>query len=376
MADRKTTYPTSGLWKDYFDHRAIKKMADGIKTVFPSFDRQRFACKVFSTEWETLELKERLRHIAGALRQTLPEDYTKSTKILMQAAPNLPEFENWALTTYVELFGLEQFDRSIETMAELTKYGTAEFAVRPFINKQPGRMLKVLNKWAGDRNEHVRRLAAEGSRPRGVWVEHIYAFRKDPTPVLALLQKLKADESLYVRKAVANNLNDISRDHPETVIDLCQRWHNEGSNDTRWIVRRACRTLIKQGNRRALRIFGFTANPSVKLSPIKLTPRKATIGSRLDFSLTLTSMRKSSQKLTVDFAIWFRKANGSHSRRLFKLSEVTLKPREQQPISGSHSFRPLSTRKYYPGRHAMEILINGRKKSEITFDLLIKPEAK
>lgn len=373
MADRKTTYPKSGLWKDYFDRGAIGKMADGIKSVFPSFDKRKFVHEVFLAGWVSLELKERLRHIAEALRRTLPSDYGDATEILIQTAPNLPEFENWALTTYVELFGLEHFDRSIESMARLTEHGTAEFAVRPFINQQTDRMLKVLNKWAGDSNEHVRRLAAEGSRPRGVWVEHIHAFRNDPTPVLHLLEKLKADESLYVRKAVANNLNDISRDHPDTVIILCERWYEQGDPDTRWIVRRACRTLIKKGNRRALRIFGFTAKPALRLSPIMLIPRRPAIGSKLEFSFNLTSLGKSSQKLAVDYAILFRKANGSHTRKLFKLTETDLKPGEQRPISGSYSFRPLSTRRYYPGKHTMELLVNGRTKVEVTFDLLIEP---
>ncbi len=147
--------------------------------------------------------------------------------ILIAVSPHTSGFQSWILTTYVELFGVEHFDESVRAMEYLTQHGTCESTIRPYINTYLDKMLPVLHRWAGHPNEHVRRLAAEGSRPRGVWIAHIPAFRKDPKPVLELLAKLKADPSLYVRKAVANNLNDISKDHPEVVIRTALAWKKD-----------------------------------------------------------------------------------------------------------------------------------------------------
>ncbi|MBD3257842.1 DNA alkylation repair protein, partial [candidate division GN15 bacterium] len=249
MTPKDATPPESRLWKDWVNRDRVEAMADAFAKASRSFERDAFVAAVCTEQFFAMELKNRINFIARTLRDFLPRKYGQAVKVLMKTAPEISGFENWALTSYVEQFGVEHFDESIAAMRELTKYGTAEFAIRPFMLRYLDRMMPVLHEWAEDDNNHARRLAAEGSRPRGVWVAHIEAFRKDPRPVLELLAKLKADESLYVRKAVANNLNDISRDHPELVIRTCKAWlKSKPHQHTEWIVKRACRSLIKQGH--------------------------------------------------------------------------------------------------------------------------------
>jgi len=365
----KTTIEETGLWKDYFDRKTVSKFADVIHRVYPEFKSSKFLSRVFDDSWDSLELKERLSHIARALFPLLPSNYNRATRILIKAAPNMPEFENWALTTYVELFGLEHFDRSIETMKQLTQYGTAEFAIRPFMNRYTDRMMPILIKWALDKNEHIRRLAAEGSRPRGVWVAHIESFKKNPTPVLELLEILKADPSLYVRKAVANNLNDISRDNPGKAIAVARRWRKNGNAHTKWIVKRGCRTLFKQGRSEVLSIFGFSSNPKVTINKVKMSSIKIKVGSELELSYEIISNSRNKQKLALGYAVHFLRPKGNHNYKLFKLAEKEISAGEKMTISAKHKFRQLSTRKYCLGQHKFDLLVNGKTFRQINFEL-------
>jgi 3-methyladenine DNA glycosylase AlkC len=346
---RKAARDERDLWKDHVDRTAVKKFAAVIASVYPRFDPNAFVKKVCDRAFLKLELKDRLNRIATELRPFFPDDYTRATEILISVAPKAPGFLNWVLTAYVEQFGQDEFDTSVATLKELTKFGTAEFAIRPFIINHTEQMLPILHGWALDPNEHVRRLAAEGSRPRGVWVAHIDAFKKDPTPVLELLEKLKADRSKYVQKAVANNLNDISREHPERVIRTAAAWIKNGDDNTAWVVKRACRTLIKQGHPKVFPIFGFTNKPKVKVSPIRLSTKKLTIGGELSFSFKLSSAAKDDQQLA--------------------LSERTIAAGETVVLAKKHSFRPATTRKLYPGKHGLEIMVNGVSVGRIDFTL-------
>jgi 3-methyladenine DNA glycosylase AlkC len=212
------------LWKDFLNKQSVTVFAKEIKKVYPAFRHDKYTSAVLSDSFLNLELKQRIDKMSVVLRDYLPGNYSKAVKILIGAAPNVKPFENWVLTGYVEKFGIDAFDTSIYALAELTKHGTSEFAIRPFMIHYTKKMVPILKGWTRDKNEHVRRLAAEGSRPRGVWTAHIESFKKDPQPVFEILEPLKADESLYVRKAVANNLNDISKEHPEKVVKLAEKW--------------------------------------------------------------------------------------------------------------------------------------------------------
>ncbi|MBK7142829.1 MAG: DNA alkylation repair protein [bacterium] len=357
------------LWKDYIDRASLVKFGAEITKVHPKFDSPRFVDGLVKAKFDQLELKARIALIASHLKPHFPSDYKKAVDILVTVAPGLNGFENWILNSYVDQFGMDDLPNSVRAMQELTKHGTAEFTIRPFIVKYPEQMLKVIHRWAEDENEHLRRLAAEGTRPRGVWTIHIEAFRKNPRPVIDLLEKLKADDSLYVRKAVANNLNDISKDHPDIVLTTALAWMKTNDVRTNWILKRACRSLIKKGTPEVFKLFGFTSNPQVEITKLRLTPSKAKIGDGARLSFDLLSCAKRSQKLAIDYRVHYVKADGKLSGKVFKLVEKSLKAGESLSLSSKHSFREMTTRKHYPGKHKIEIIVNGQVFGTLAFTL-------
>ena len=378
MTPKDATPPESGQWKDWVTCDRIEQMADAFaKASRPKsrFRREAFVVAVCTDEFAGLELKDKINFIARNLHDFLPKQYDRAVKLLVKVAPEVGGFENWALTSYVEQFGVDHFDDSIWAMRELTQHGTAEFAIRPFMLRYLDRMMPVLHEWAQDDNEHVRRLAAEGSRPRGVWTAHIPAFKKDPRPVLALLERLKADESLYVRKAVANNLNDISKDNPDLTVATARKWLKQGRGTphkhTLWIVKHACRTLIKQGPPDVFPLFGFTENPELSVGKFGLAAKRVRIGDESEVLLTLQSAADKPQKLAIDYAVYYVKKNGEAKPKVFKLAEKTIKPDETLKLSTKHSFREMTTRRHYPGKHEIELIINGLPLDRATFTLAL-----
>jgi 3-methyladenine DNA glycosylase AlkC len=349
----------SGLWKNSVDGVVVTDIAKKIGLVEPGFDRAGFVRAVTSDNLEDRELKDRIATLARHLHHFLPTDYSRTVDILIAVAPELGGWGNWVLTGCVERYGLDHLEDSIRALEELTKHGSSEFAIRPFMIRYPDRMLEVLDRWADDPNEHVRRLAAEGSRPRGVWVQHIEAFKKDPRPVVNILDKLRADESLYVRKAVANNLNDISKDHPQIAIKTARRWRKDKNRHTDWIIKHGCRTLIKQGHPDIFPLLGFTASPEIEVAGFRTKPKRVTIGQEMQILFDLVSKAKQNQKLVIDYRVHYIKSGGKLSSRVFKLTQKTLAPGETVPVTTSHSFVDRSTRKHHPGTHRLELLVNG-----------------
>lgn len=348
------------LWKDHVDRASLERFARSLAQVYPTFNTSGFVAACIGDQFDHLELKARLASLGRRLRDFLPDDYTQAVDILIAAAPHANGFENWILTSYVEQFGLDHLQDSVRAMKELTKHGSAEFCVRPFIIKHEPEMLRVLAGWASDSNEHVRRLAAEGSRPRGVWTLHIDSFKKNPAPVLAILEKLKADPSFYVRKAVANNLNDISKDHPKQVLKTALVWNKTGRPETNWIIKHACRSLIKKGYPEVFGLLGFSYPPKLELAKLSVAPATVRIGQSAAIKFELKSRAKSAQKLAIDYRITYATGKPRVSSRVFKLAEKSLKPGERLVISSKHPFRETSGRKHSPGKHGLEIIVNGQ----------------
>ncbi len=361
--------PESGLWKDSIDRKAVEILAEQLGRASKKFDQSGFGRYILTEKFFDLELKERIYVIAEALKQFLPKNYTQAIKIIKKTAPVAGTFENWALLTFVEKFGLENFDESVEALEILTRYSTAEFAIRPYLIQNRKKMMPILHRWVTDENEHVRRLAAEGTRPRGVWMAHVEEFKKDPTEVLKILEKLKADSSLYVRKAVANNLNDISKDHPELVIQVGKKWLRTNCPETNWIVKHACRTLLKKDNPSVFPLFGFTENPKVAIDNFILHKKRIQIGESGLLTFDLLSKSSQPQKLAIDYKVYYMKKNGKQSPKVFKLSEKKIKSNQQISLSTKHSFKEMSTRKHYPGKHSIELVINGNTFASLDFTL-------
>jgi 3-methyladenine DNA glycosylase AlkC len=335
-------------------------MARHLHDVHPAFDAQGYLAACVKGGFEKLELKARMAFLGDCLRAFLPADYPRAVDVLVAAAPHVPTFDKLIFTAFVEVHGLDHLEDSLRAMKELTRGGTAEFAIRPFIIRYEKRMLEVLAGWATDPDEHVRRLAAEGSRPRGVWTLHIESFKKDPRPVLEILDLLKEDPSKYVRTAVANSLNDMSKDHPKLVIRTASLWSKSSNAGTKWIIRHACRSLIKSGHPEVFGLLGFAYPPKVELRGAKVTPRTLAPGDTARFSFELLSQVKKAQRLAIDYRVSYANAGRRTPMKVFKLAEKTLPPLGTMPLSGKHWVRETSNRRHKPGRHSIEILVNGQ----------------
>ncbi|ETT80873.1 DNA alkylation repair protein [Viridibacillus sp. FSL R5-0477] len=355
------------LLKDVFNKAFFEQFCKKVTSVYPEFNEQQFMTLLFDEEWEQRELKQRTRHITHTLRATLPTSYPDAIAVLSQLVPDCKGFEYLFFPDFIEAYGLSDWETSIEALKLFTLTSSSEFAVRPFIEKDPKKMMSIMEKWARDENEHVRRLASEGCRPRLPWGPALKMFKKDPTPIIPILELLKADESEYVRKSVANNLNDITKDHPELVKSLGKSWMGHNPK-TDWIIKHACRTLLRQADPTTLTLFGFHNNPIVKINEFDLSTDQLAIGESLTFKFTFANPTIDAAKLRIEYGIDFMKANGITRRKLFKITENTYLPGEYT-YTRSHSFKQLSTRKHYPGEHRIAIVINGVEMAGIEFVL-------
>lgn len=361
------------LLKDkYYNYNFISEIAMKIKTVYPSFQMDVFIHRVLDDPWKELELKERMRKISLSLGEFLPGDYKKNLEILNKVVASYPEGFNspslLCFPDFVEVFGMKEcyWNLSIKALELYTSSSSSEFAIRAFILKDQERTMKQMNLWAKDPNFHVRRLASEGCRPSLPWGQSLLAFKKDPSPILNILEQLKEDPSLYVRKSVANNLNDISKTQPELVLDIAKNWYGK-HHYTDWIVKHGCRTLLKQGNQEILSILGYEENHSIDVKAFALQSTSVPIGENLVFSFKISV--KETTKLRIEYAIKYLKSNGNHHEKIFKISEILLKTNSEKEYIKQHSFANLSTRKHYAGNHSIILIVNGIKQAELDFQV-------
>ena len=352
----------------FFSEQFIQDLGIAIHRVYPQFSRNRFYKLTADDYWEDKELKQKMRHTSICLAATLPPSYKEALSILSKVAPGFGDFDAMVFPDFVECYGQHDWDLSLPALEMMTRYSSSEFAIRPFIIQDQDRVMQLMYKWATDENPHVRRLASEGCRPRLPWAMALPEFKRDPSPILPVLETLKDDPSEYVRKSVANNLNDISKDHPYVVLDICERWHGH-SKHTDWIIKRACRTLLKAGNKRAMRLFGFGNPNKVRVENLIFDQKRLNIGNDLNFNFDVDQRSKRSQRLRIEYSVSFKKANGTNSPKVFQIQEASFQP-GKHTIHKKHSFKNLSTRKHYPGAHTLTIVINGEEKARGRIELL------
>lgn len=358
-------------FKNMINEAVVKKISAAIQNVYPAFPSADFL-KV-RLKLKELELKARVLVITQHLERTLPKDYEKSVKILLKAMnkSDLKGFELWPFSEFISQFGLNHFDESFEVMYILTQKFTAEWAVRPFFIQDHKKVLKYFLKRAQDENVHIRRWVSEGSRPLLPWGQKLPLFIENPAHTIPLLDALKFDEELYVRKSVANHLNDISKHHPDVVIETLKSWHKNVPDihieKLQWITRHALRTLIKKGYPAAMKLMGIDGKASVEVHKLQLNKKSYKLNDTLQFSFFLKSTSKSSQKLIIDYAIDFMKANGKKGRKVFKLKTLILPGNEELLITKKHSLKPITTMKYYTGEHHLSLQVNGHIVNEMSF---------
>lgn len=353
-----------------FNHQFYKEFAEAFGKADRNFNPARFIREV-TDNLATRSLNERLYNTAAVLQKHLPQDYKKAIGIMHKVAGSLQTgYTALVLPGFVGLYGKEHFDTSMEALKYFTSFGSSEFAIREFLKTDLEKTLKVMKAWAGDADHHVRRLASEGSRPRLPWSFKLDAVIRNPALTREILEQLKADDEPYVKKSVANHLNDISKDNTDYMIGLVKSWGTADPH-TAWIIKHASRSLIKKGHAGSLAIFNFEKRVKLRVEKLRLSASGIRLGETLAFSFDIVSEKKASQKLVIDYAIHYRKAGGGLSRKVFKLREVELLPGEQLHISKKQVFKDLTTRKHYPGKHLVEIMVNGVTYGEKAFSLMV-----
>ncbi|MGM0214585.1 DNA alkylation repair protein [Enterococcus sp. AZ109] len=357
------------LLKDIYTEESLREMAGIFQSIDPTFPVEHFLAKTIDETWLELGIKGRMRKITLSLGECLPADYHEALAILDQAAPLLSSgLFGLFVPDFVEVYGQAEADWavSIQALEKYTQYWSSEMAVRPFIINHEERMMAQMNAWAKHENEHVRRLASEGCRPLLPWSQPLTKYKEDPTPVLQLLEQLKADPSAYVRKSVANNLNDISKHQPELIVQLAKDWYGENDR-TNWIVKHGCRTLLKQGNREVLALFGYGDSSAIEVQDFKLETKEVVIGEAITFSFTV--LAKKDSKVRLEYGIDYMKANGKSSRKIFQLSAISLKANEAKFYRRKHSLKNVSVRKHYPGTHSVTLIVNGTEQGTLNFEV-------
>ncbi len=318
--------------------------------------------------YESLNLMQRGAKIADALQAHLPRDYAKAIRLLLasldhsssrKVGGSLASFLYLPHTLFVARHGLDHFELSMQAQYVLTQRFTAEFSIRPFIQHYPQQTLALLTQWARDDSMHVRRLVSEGTRPRLPWATRLREFQKDPSPVLALLELLKDDPELYVRRSVANNLNDIGKDHPDILVSTAHRWLKDADTNRTWIIKRALRSAVKRADLQALAVLGFGGKAQVTITDASITPRRVRIGEKVVVSFSVANKTHKPQDVLLDFRIHYIKANGGSKPKVFKLKQLKIAPGECVPLRKTVSLQEMTTRKHYPGVHVADVMVNG-----------------
>jgi 3-methyladenine DNA glycosylase AlkC len=364
--------------KNSFGPEAPARIAGMIEKVHDAFATEAFLAEALDG-YEALELTPRAWHIARVLGRHLPQDYGQAIEILVASlGPKLETTELTGMDAFVYLphvffvaeFGVDHFEASMRAQYELTQRFTAEYSIRIFLERYQDRTLARLREWAHDSNVHVRRLVSEGTRPRLPWAPRLRAFQNDPRPVLALLDLLQDDPELYVRRSVANNLNDIGKDNPAALIETCRRWIQDAPPERRWLVRHALRSAVKRGDPEALEILGFVPAKAASVRDIQIAPEVVPIGDSVTFTVELANEGPSTERLLVDLRVYFVKANGKPSPKVFTVKEIELESRASVRLAKTISFAQHTTRTHYPGRHCVEVVVNGQANGAHEFDVV------
>ena len=376
-------------FKNLINAELVRQAAVHLKRTTPRFNARHFD-ELACTGLDALEMKARAMHICAALEATLPRDFCTAAQALTAAlAPAEPGEQMaqlqglqqglrgwilWPVGEYIARHGQQDPDVALQALHALTQRFTAEFAIRPFIVQHPALAFSTLQRWVLDDSPHVRRLVSEGSRPRLPWGLQLKSLIADPSPTLPLLLALQDDPSEYVRRSVANHLNDIAKDHPHRVARWLQDHLPGAPAPRRALLRHASRTLIKAGDAQVLKAWGLggTFKGSATLT---VAPARVALGGDVTITLRLQSSAKRAQKLVIDYVVHHVKAHGGTSPKVFKGWQTELPPGGDITLSKRHSMRPITTRRYHAGQHGLAVQINGRVVADSHFMLQLPKQA-
>ncbi|MGE0099402.1 MAG: DNA alkylation repair protein [Hydrogenophaga sp.] len=373
-------------FKNLINRDTVAATGAHLRRAWPRFDRKRFEAQ--ATEGlEALEFKARAMQMADALESTLPVEFAHACEVLQAslapplaldakgepishspavAASGVAGWAVWSMGEFVARRGLTEVPTALACLRALTQRFTAEFAIRPLIQQQQALVFDTLSQWVSDPSAHVRRLVSEGSRPRLPWGLRLQSLVADPSPTLPLLRALQDDTSSYVRRSVANHLNDVAKDHPDLVASWVREHLVDAPVTRSALLRHASRGLIKSGHAPTLAAWGLASGLKGEAS-LNLSSARAAVGGDIGMNVVLRSSARQPQLLEVDYAVHHVRANGSSSPKVFKGWKLSLAPGEERLLSRRHSLKPVTTRTLYPGRHVVEIRVNGVSLAEASF---------
>lgn len=374
-------------FKNMYNEQFFNRFTKDLQLVINDFDDREFVSQIMDNEWENRELKQRCMHITTILKKFLPADYkeaiTKILELLDYVKNTQPDFSKIddtkfgltleygpVLDNYVEQYGLDDYETSVKAIEKITQFTSCEFSVHPFIIKYPDKMMQQMLVWSKHEHWGVRRLASEGCRPRLPWAMALPNLKENPASIIPILENLKNDPARFVRLSVANNLNDIAKDNPQTVIDLMKRWQGE-SKEVDWIIKHGSRTLLKQGNLEMMELFGFNSTvKSIHIENFQISILKVKVGNSLEFSFNLLNKNNKRTKIRLEYGIYYQKANGTLAKKVHKISEKEYAENSTTQIIRKHSFRVVTTRKFHPGLHQVAVIINGNEFEKYDFELI------
>lgn len=358
--------------KDMVSDDVIADIASRVRAIDPNFDSQAFTADL-TAELPSLELKPRIAAIARRLQSGLNPDYPSALGVLVDVAkaePAIEGFAAWPLCTFVEIFGVDHPNESLQAMEHLTKRASCEFAIRPFLQEHWSAAYNTLEQFTTHQAASVRRLASEGTRPRLPWGPNVARLTEDPQAGLDLLERLRHDPSEIVRRSVANHLNDVSKSHPRLAIDTLRRWASEPAIDNR-MISHALRTLIKSGTPEAFAILGFTTEPILSIDRFEVAPGRVIMGEHIELTAAMRSTADHAQRLVVDFVIHHVAKSGGTSPKVFKWRTIDLAAGESIQLDKRRLIQMASTRTYYAGTHTVELQVAGKVLAVASFDVVV-----
>ncbi|WP_394773364.1 DNA alkylation repair protein [Flavobacterium sp.] len=363
-----------GLIKDIYSVAFYENFGQAVAEVHPTFNKQKFIEAIYEGDFSQKEWKERMKHTTVVLHQFMPDNFPEAVSLIDKIIENLKnKFTDGNLAfiffaDYIEIYGIDDFKTSAKAFVSITQFISCEFAVRPFVIKYKEKMIEEMTKWSLHKNHHVRRLSSEGSRPRLPWAMAIPFLKKDPSSILPILENLKNDPSEYVRRSVANNLNDIAKDNPQIVLEIAAKWFGF-RKETDAIIKHGCRTLLKQGHPEILRHYGLEST-NIELSSFEIKTPIVKIGDYLQFQFHLNNTNHEAKTIRLEYAVHYKKSKGHLAKKVFKISEKIYQPNQLIKVDRNQSFKIITTRVFHTGIHQLSIIINGTESETLNFDLV------
>ncbi len=375
MNDSSNTTNDKKAFKDWFDRSAAQALAEQMLRGDPDFPVETFVDEA-SRDLASLEMQGRVKQFSGALEHALSGDLLQRMQVIERSLPAiLPDCEavtdgwlQWPVGQWIAEHCLPEPEAALELMVKFTQRFSAEFAIRPFVEQMPEWILPRLLKLCSHPSAHVRRLCSEGIRPRLPWGKKLKALEADPEPLFPIIAALKDDPERYVQRSVANLLNDISKCHPERVIQELEGWKASEGSSQRWIQRHALRSLLKDGHPGALALEGF-APPNQIDAKLKLGVSELSIGEKLPLHARLHNRSRQRQQLMLDLEVGYLGARGQSRAKVFKWTTLELTPGESRELEKKLPFVITTVRKLYPGSHRMTLLLNGKRMGTESFEL-------